>query len=57
VRVGREQTGGVTREGPEGKAMAPRPRKWTSRRTLCLVFIVSGLFWLIAGIVIYRLLF
>jgi len=57
VRVGREQTAGVTREGPEGKTMAPRPTKWTSRRTLSLVFIVSALFWLIVGIAIYLLLF
>ena len=49
--------GGVTRERPEGNAMAPRPRKWTSRRTLSLVFIVSALIWLIVGIAIYRLLF
>jgi len=37
--------------------MAPRPRKWTTRRTLSLVFIVSALFWVIAGITIYLLLF
>ncbi|MDQ2861413.1 MAG: hypothetical protein M3T55_11980 [Pseudomonadota bacterium] len=57
MRVGREQAAGVTREGPEGKTMAPRPRKWTLRRTLSLVLIVSGLFWLIAGIAIHLLLF
>jgi len=57
VRIGRELVGGCTREGPQGKTMAPRPRKWTTRRTLSLVFIVSALFWVIAGITIYLLLF
>lgn len=37
--------------------MAPEPRKWTLRRTMSVVLIVSGLFWLLAGIAIRLLLF
>ena len=40
-----------------GKRMAPEPRKWTLRRTMSVVLIVSGLFWLLAGIAIRLLLF
>jgi hypothetical protein len=41
--------------GPPILAGAPPRRKWTLRRTLSLVLIVSGLFWLAAGFIIHLL--
>ncbi len=37
--------------------LAAPKEKWALRRTLSLVLIVSGLFWLIAGIAIRLLLY
>ena len=58
VRVGDEQADGVDLpKAPEGKPVIRAREKWTLRRTLSVVLIVSGAFWLIAGIVIHLLLF
>ena len=37
---------------PSTDAANPKPRRWPLRRTLALVLIVSGVLWLIAGLVI-----
>jgi len=34
-----------------------RPEKWTLRRTLGVLLFVSGLLWLIAGVVLHFLLY
>ena len=54
VDVGSDQ---ADRGRPPTPAGAPGRRKWTLRRTLSLVLIVSGLFWLAAGFIIHLLLF
>ena len=57
--VGIERENGMAlSQSPGGKPLLAQPeKKWALRRTLSLVLIISGVFWLIAGIAIRFLLF